>query len=404
MVDGRRPSAGAAAAAAGDTARKLMAVGPAQLPSLERVVEPIPAFDSWEKAIAEQDQSTDKGFYMAAVLQVLAEYQVPSAAIAIQAGTDPRSIAYEMPEFGTWDAWGYGVDYKAPMRVASVSKPITYAVWMNNPILRTRINNPFMSMWRTNVSFTIPSQVRDTRVYRITVKHLLDHVSGITNDAIDLAFPGPPGGDPAFRGRPVDAVINRIMQGIRLSGTPGEAEYSYNNFGYMVAARLAQGLTGRPWLQLVRSMFPPLAPVFAASDTVPVTANARGVGNPGAAEPDLYYVNPNIDGEFDIRFMAGNGNLVTNVATLTWFGTQYWMVGPYNGISFRRRAIPVEDDWQTGMAGSVPGSIAVLSQDILNGRAAAFAVIVNTRPEGWETMVDKLFETSRDYLRNAVPA
>jgi hypothetical protein len=37
--------------------------------------------------------------------------------------------------------------------------------------------------------------------------------------------------------------------------------------GYMIAARLAQGLTGRPWLQLVRQLFPRLAPVFAASDT-----------------------------------------------------------------------------------------------------------------------------------------
>jgi hypothetical protein len=47
---------------------------------------------------------------------------------------------------------------------------------------------------------------------------------------------------------------------------------------------------------------------------VPVTANARAPGIPGAAEPVLYYVNPEVfpgDREFNMTFMAGNGNLVS---------------------------------------------------------------------------------------------
>jgi hypothetical protein len=62
-----------------------------------------------------------------------------------------------------------------------------------------------------------------------------------------------------------------------------------------------------------------------------------------------------------------------------------------------------DDEWQGGMSGSVPGSIAVLSQDIYGGRAAAFCVITNTRPEGWELFVDRLFNTTSEYLMNAVP-
>jgi hypothetical protein len=36
----------------------------------------------------------------------------------------------------------------------------------------------------------------------------------------------------------------------------------------------------------------------------------------------------------------------------------------------------VDDEWQGGMSGSVPGSIAVLSQDIHNGRTTAFCVLL----------------------------
>jgi hypothetical protein len=131
----------------------------------------------------------------------------------------------------------------------SVSKPVTYAVWMNNPVLRTRISkwrfedilsacpnslvqcsrhlswidqfsvgdknnhpecagvlrtmlttlhevclyyrlwnltdvcvaadNRFWDMWKENVSWSLPDP-SDARVYEITVKHLLDHVSGMT--------------------------------------------------------------------------------------------------------------------------------------------------------------------------------------------------------------------------------
>jgi hypothetical protein len=53
-----------------------------------------------------------------------------------------------------------------------------------------------------------------------------------------------------------------------------------------------------------------------------VTSNARGIGNPGASEPSLYYVNPVqaseefapktwIDAEFDVTPMAGSGNIVS---------------------------------------------------------------------------------------------
>jgi hypothetical protein len=50
---------------------------------------------------------------------------------------------------------------------------------------------------------------------------------------------------------------------------------------------------------------------MSAGAAVPVTANARNIGIPGADEPSLYYVNPDIDVEFDVTPMAGSGSIVS---------------------------------------------------------------------------------------------
>jgi hypothetical protein len=60
----------------------------------------------------------------------------------------------------------------------------------------------------------------------------------------------------------------------------------------MIAARLAQGLTGRLWMQLVRSMFPRLAPVFAASDTGKYTTLSFARGSQVGAS--LLMVDPSL--------------------------------------------------------------------------------------------------------------
>jgi hypothetical protein len=65
--------------------------------------------------------------------------------------------------------------------------------------------------------------------------------------------------------------------------------------------------------------------------------------------------------------------------------------------------IAVNEHWRGGHDGSVPGSIAVLFQDIINARAAAFCVITNTRPVDWQGMTARLWNTTYEYVRNVVP-
>ncbi|WIA23616.1 hypothetical protein OEZ85_000323 [Tetradesmus obliquus] len=357
----------------------------AQTPqSLERVVLPIPAADI-QTTIDGMDYNTEEGRRMADVLQ---------------SDTWPNRIHYDPPAENEWRPQQYwwalqfgGASYKTPMRMASVSKPITVAVWANHPLLTRRLNARFFALWRRNVSSSLP-EPSDPRIKLITVQQLIDHRSGFDNRNI--------GFDPALNSIRLDNQINDIIRNTFLTAAPGQAEYSYSNFGYQILARLAEGLTGRPWISLVRQLFPAGAPIFNGSDTVTVKANSRGLGVPGANEPNIYYNNPDVDGwEFDVSTMAGNGNLVSNVMTITWFGCQYRMDTGFRFTATR----PPPPDHGAGHSGSMPGTTAYLGQWVspTSGRVSAIAALVNTRPVDPDGFIQRLSDAMFQFMYNVLP-
>ncbi|WIA44102.1 hypothetical protein OEZ86_010450 [Tetradesmus obliquus] len=379
---------GGAAAAAAESDEVLVAAT-----SLDRKVSPVPAY-SFDAVIAAQP-ANKAGAQMKKVLQVLKDFKVPSATLGVQFNPNPAAIAYSRPATWRrpqyWLMYGFGMSYKAPMRVASVSKPLTVAVWKNNPMLKPLLGKYFFSLWREHVDDTVqPGDLKDPNVRWITITHLINHKSGFTNEKI--------GYDPAFKGVAVEDQMNTILKNKELAAYPG-FNYSYSNFGFMTLAKLAEGITGKSFNSLVRDLFPasPTPPVFAASDSVAVTADQLGPGNPGAAEPGTYYVQGG-DGTFDVTPMAGNGNIVTNVATLSWFGTQYWLLGETTaGQKFI--TLPAKKGAAWIMDGSMPGTIAVLTQWINQAsRPACFAVIVNTRPKLSDDFLNKLNAATLEYL------
>ena len=210
------------------------------------------------------------------LFDIFALYKLPAATVGYQLNPSPTSIPLVTPT--TWrnpQSWwmaGFGMSYKAPMRVASVSKPITNIVYANNNLLNVLYNKPFYALWTTYVG-ALPNPI-DARVKIITVSQLLKHTSGFDNAVI--------GYDPAFQGKSVSVLLPTILSTKKLATDPG-AKYSYSNFGYMILARLAEGVTGQPWLTLVRKQFPSNAPIYAAQQSVAVSAAA--IPNPGAAEP-----------------------------------------------------------------------------------------------------------------------
>ena len=73
------------------------------------------------------------------------------------------------------DTAGFGYSFRTPMRVASVSKPMTYAAFMYSRFLRDRMDLSFYGLWVSKIG-SLP-QPRDPRVMSITIRHLLDHLS-----------------------------------------------------------------------------------------------------------------------------------------------------------------------------------------------------------------------------------
>ena len=75
----------------------------------------------------------------------------------------------------------------------------------------------------------------------------------------------------------------------------------------------------------------------------------------------LYYVQ-SPDQPFNVTVMAGNGNIVSNVATLSWIASQYWIGGSTVGKSFA--ASPPLPGYTWIFNGAMPGTLSVLVQYI----------------------------------------
>ncbi|WIA35932.1 hypothetical protein OEZ86_004311 [Tetradesmus obliquus] len=358
---------------------------------LDRAVSPVPAFD-FDPAIAAQDSNTEVGRRMKEVLQVLKDFKVPGATIGVQLNPDAVQVPYSAPASCRRPQWwlmlGLGISHRAPMRVASVSKLLTMAVWVNQPQLQAQLNAKFWILWKAAVNYRV-AEPRDARVKGVTIAHLLNHTSGF--DIAKIGF------DPAFEGLDIEPLVNQVLRYSTLLDAPG-ARTSYSNFGYMILARLAEAIIRRPFISLVRELFPgqSTAPIFEASDTAAVASNELGWGNPGADEPSTYYLQGK-DDSFDVGPMSGNCDIATNVATLTWFATQYWLGGEHAGKKFSEQKPLAGFTWV--MVGSMPGTTAVITQFITRrGRPASFCVIINTRPGKSRSLLDKLNLATVEYL------
>jgi len=340
-----------------------------------------PSID-WDAAARASNEPT-----LATIFAILKQRRLPGAVIGCQFNPDPRTIAFQRPTaFRPGQSWwlaGYGLDARAPVRIASVGKPLVSILYENDPALRAIQGRPFYELWRQKVDSKLPPP-RDPRVLRITVRHLLDHASGFDNKHI--------GYDPGFSGRKVEQLLADIASSQTLASDPG-AQKSYSNFGFMILARLCEGISGKTNVEMLRALLPTGAAIYTASDTVPIPADASPP--PGAAEPSIYFVQAP-----DREFTLGHGGVVVNAATLSWIGTQYWIAGPEAGKSFASKP-PIPGSNQHWIAnGSMPGTQAVLVQYVsTTGKVAALCVLMNTRDPKDADCLKQLNDAAADFLR-----
>eukprot|EP00697_Spironema_sp_BW2_P015712 gnl/Spiro4/6671_TR3443_c0_g1_i1.p1 gnl/Spiro4/6671_TR3443_c0_g1~~gnl/Spiro4/6671_TR3443_c0_g1_i1.p1 ORF type:complete len:373 (+),score=72.56 gnl/Spiro4/6671_TR3443_c0_g1_i1:38-1120(+) len=342
--------------------------------SMLQVVDAPPPSHDWDQAISWANEPD-----LNPVFEVLKQYGVPAAVLGYQLNPDPENISFDPPtEWRDPQSWwmaGFGMNYKAPLRVASVSKPILGIVYWNTPELLEVHESSLYELWCEHVSeLPVPA---DERVASITITHLLEHKSGFDNAVI--------GYDPAFHGQPVDEQLPTIVESKQLATDPGST-YKYSNFGYMILCRLAEALTGKSFIDLVRDRLPEGAPIYDADSHTPITADDEP--SAGADETHVYYVQAP-DRVFDVNIMGGNGRLVSNITTLTWIGTQFWIAGPNAGKSFTE--VPPTPNIQWLFNGSMPGTLSALCQYATPGGLVASACcILNVRMPAWHEFIAAL--------------
>ena len=182
--------------------------------------------------------AVDMGVIAKTVREYLGETWVPGAAVAVTLGE--RVLLAE--GYGHTSS-GEPVTAHTPMAVASISKSFTaLAVMQLVEAGRVELDAP--------VRRYLPEfKMADSRVDQMTVRHLLNQTSGLSNRTF-RAF-----------SRTQPRSLRELVAGMhtaRLASTPG-SQWEYHNPNYQVAARLVEVVSGRPFPAYLREhVFDPL--------------------------------------------------------------------------------------------------------------------------------------------------
>jgi N-acyl-D-amino-acid deacylase len=247
---------------------------------------------------------------------------------------------------------------ETPLRIASVSKPITAAAVLK--LIRAgklRLDTKVFALLQVT---PLPGKVMDKRLTDVTVGHLLTHQGGWDRETA---------GDPMFRWLqiaqelrkpgPVSAHdVVRYMAGEPLQFDPGSKSV-YANFGYCVLGRVIEKASGKSYIRYVREDL--LAPLGIKSiDLGRTLPKDRDPREPLYLDPalsrsvfDSAAQVPAPDGMFHLEAMDAHGGLIASAPDLVRFMHAYWLDGQ------PRRA---EEKRQFVVFGSLPGTWAMALQ------------------------------------------
>jgi CubicO group peptidase (beta-lactamase class C family) len=247
-----------------------------------------------------------------------------------------------------------------PMRIASVSKPITLAA-----LFRLIREGKLSLKTKAFVFLDVqppPGQTMDPRLLDITVGDLVEHKGGWDLKKAD---------DPMFMPLKIAKALGKTgpadaddvivyMAGQPLQYEPG-SKYAYSNFGYCVLGRVIEKASGKRYIDyLHEAVTGPLGLTsIQLGRTLPKNRNpaepvyidtvmARNVMLP-ASKIDV----PDPDGGFHLEAMDAHGGLIASAPDLVKLFDVYWMNGrvrkPGDTASFK-------------FFGSLPGTWAFVRQ------------------------------------------
>ena len=309
-----------------------------------------------------------------AMLEFMRKYDIQAGALAV--AKDGKILLQR----------GYGWADKARtkptppdalMRIASVTKPVTRAAVL-------KLIREGKIAYETKVFEYLGieppgGKAADERIYKITVKNLLEHRGG---------WDRAQWGDPMFRMKqvreelkidhaPLPRDVVRWMMGKPLQFDPGERE-TYSNFGYCVLGRVIEKAAGKSYEQYV-----------AEEILRPAGATTVRLSRDRAADRDVREVwYPAADGDFSTEVMDAHGGLASTAADLCRFMHAYW-------ISGRPREAGQKQNWL--FFGSLPGTSAMAMQ---RPSGIDIAVLLNG-PDGKSKERDACLPVLREAMSKA---
>ncbi|SDS37804.1 serine hydrolase domain-containing protein [Actinoplanes derwentensis] len=141
------------------------------------------------------------------------------------------------------ESTGRAVTADTPMRVASLSKSVTAATVM------TLVDEGRVVLDQPVVSYLPEFRLADQRAATVTVRHLLNQTSGLSDRTLDIRA--------TQRAADLTGYVAALRDG-GLAAEPG-THWEYCNVNFDVAARLVEVVDGRPFADAVRErIFEPL--------------------------------------------------------------------------------------------------------------------------------------------------
>lgn len=313
-----------------------------------------------------------------AMLRFMAERSIRAGTLAVS--KDGKLVLAR--GYGHADAAGkQPLSLHAPMRLASIGKPITAAAILK--LIREGKLRADTKVFALLGIEPISDRRPDPRLSDITVRHLLDHQGGWDRER---AF------DPMFRPLRISSALGkqppaqaadviRYMLGQPLQFDPG-TETQYSNFGYCVLGRVIEKVTGTTYIDYIRHAL--LGPLDIRSvelgRTLPRDRNPKEpfYSDPGTGrnvmQPDGKEEVAAPDGGFHLEAMDSHGGLIGSAPDLVRFLDAYWLTGEPRSAKGKPPHLAF---------GSLPGTFTMLLQrrDGVN-----VAVLFNQRtdPSGLE--------------------
>ena len=296
----------------------------------------------------------------AAIENLRTQYNAPGFQLAI---VKNEKLVYAN-HYGNADIAGtQSVTDASLFRIASVSKPVTVIAILK--LVQDGVIGLNDTVFGANgiLGTDYGTAPYGTNIENIQVIHLIDHVSGWTNNPFDPMF--------ANINWSQEQVIDDIVNNRPLETVPG-ATYYYSNFGYCVLGRVVEKVTGMSYVDYVKDQILSPSGIVTMQNAKPGTENW-----PNEVE---YYSQENFNPYTDMNVprMDSHGGWVASATDLAKLLVRVdggnavpdILTSQTTAVNY----IGVSDWW---FAGSLPGTSSVV------GKIAGeynYVILTNTRP------------------------